>query len=91
MEMLYKSIYIKKEEKPSIDELLNSNELRKCHENWGRKGDKALIAVDDKDIPIGAVWYRLFSYKEPSYGYINDNTPEVGIAIKEKEAQTDAE
>lgn len=33
MEMLYESIYIKKEEKLSIDELLNSNELRKYHEN----------------------------------------------------------
>ncbi|MEC2078761.1 GNAT family N-acetyltransferase, partial [Metabacillus fastidiosus] len=46
--------------------------------------DKALLVVDDKDIPVGAAWYRLFSYKEPGYGYINANTPEVGIAIKEE-------
>ncbi|MGG0855314.1 N-acetyltransferase family protein [Metabacillus fastidiosus] len=84
MEMLYESIYIKKEAKPSIDELLNSDELRKYHEDWGREGDKALLVVDDKDIPVGAAWYRLFSYKEPGYGYINANTPEVGIAIKEE-------
>lgn len=35
---------------------------------------------------MGAVWYRLFGSEERGYGYVNDDTPELGIAIK-KEAR----
>ncbi|WP_397538615.1 GNAT family N-acetyltransferase [Rummeliibacillus pycnus] len=83
MKMLYESIFIEKEKKPPIDKLLNTDELKKYHQNWGRKGDKALIAVDHTDTPVGAVWYRLYSSKERSYGYVDDDTPELGIAIEE--------
>ena len=83
MKMLYESIYIEKEKKPPIDELLNTDELKKYHQNWGRKGDKALIAVDQTDTPVGAVWYRLFTSEDRSYGYVNEDTPELGIAIEE--------
>jgi ribosomal protein S18 acetylase RimI-like enzyme len=82
MEMLYESIHIEEEKKPPIDALLNTYELKKYHQNWGRKGDKALIAVDYSGIPVGAVWYRLFGSEERGYGYVNDDTPELGIAIK---------
>ncbi|GAE32893.1 GNAT family N-acetyltransferase [Halalkalibacter hemicellulosilyticus] len=81
LEMLYESIYIEKEKKPPINELLNTNELKKYHQNWGRKGDRALIAVDNKGTPVGAVWHRLFNIKERGYGYVNDTTPELGIAV----------
>lgn len=86
MEMLYESIHIEEAKKPPMDELLNTYELKKYHQNWGRKGDKALIAVDNKGNPVGAVWYRLFGGEERGYGYVNDDTPELGIAIK-KEAR----
>ena len=49
-DMLYESIHIP-ENKPSKEVLLNSPDIRKYHEDWGRKRDKVLIAVD-------AVWYR---------------------------------
>lgn len=86
LEMLYESIHMEKEKKPPLEELLNTYELKKYHQNWGRKGDKALIAVDNTGTPAGAVWYRLFSGEERGYGYVNDDTPEIGIAIK-KEAR----
>lgn len=86
LEMLYESIHIEEERKPSIEVLLYTNELKKYHQNWGRKGDTALIAIDHTGTPVGAVWYRLFSGEERGYGYVNDKTPELGIAIK-KEAR----
>jgi ribosomal protein S18 acetylase RimI-like enzyme len=58
--------------------------LKKYHKNWGRKADKALIAVDNTGTPVGAVWYRLFSSEERGYGYVNDDIPELGIAIKKE-------
>ena len=64
-----------------MDELLYTDGLKKYHQNWGRNDDKALIAVDNKGDPVGAVWYRLFSSEERGYGYVSDDIPELGIAL----------
>jgi ribosomal protein S18 acetylase RimI-like enzyme len=47
---------------------------------WGRPGDNALVAIDEFQ-PVGAAWYRLFEADEPGYGFVDDRTPELTIAI----------
>ena len=47
---------------------------------WGRPGDLALVAIDEFQ-PVGAAWYRLFEPDEPGYGYLDERTPELTIAI----------
>jgi ribosomal protein S18 acetylase RimI-like enzyme len=47
---------------------------------WGRRGDTALVAIDEFQ-PVGAAWYRLFEEGEPGYGFVDDETPELTIAI----------
>ncbi|WP_068985939.1 GNAT family N-acetyltransferase [Lysinibacillus xylanilyticus] len=79
-DMLYESILIPVN-KPSKEALLNSPHIRKYHEGWGRKGDQALIAFDVENQTVGAVWYRLFDENNKGYGYIDCNTPEIGIAV----------
>lgn len=81
-EMLYESIHIP-QNKPEIDELLNSDGLKKYSENWGRPGDNALVAEDEQGQLLGAVWYRLFPKDQPGYGFVNAHTPELGMAIRE--------
>ena len=49
-------------------------------ERWGRPGDTALIAIQDFQ-PVGAAWYRLFRADNPGYGFIDEETPELSIAI----------
>ena len=47
---------------------------------WGRRGDDALVAIDEFQ-PVGAAWFRLFDADEPGYGFVDENTPELTIAI----------
>lgn len=49
---------------------------------WGRTGDQSVVALDDATgVAVGAAWYRLFTAAEPGYGYVDDETPEVTIAV----------
>ncbi|MDL4842346.1 GNAT family N-acetyltransferase [Aquibacillus rhizosphaerae] len=79
-DMIYEAIYIP-ENKPSKQELLNSPHIKIYYDGWGRTGDRALIAFNDDNDPVGAAWYRLFSENQKGYGYIDDKTPELGIAL----------
>ena len=49
-------------------------------DGWGRPGDTALIAIDEGH-RIGAGWYRLFRASAPGYGFVDEQTPELTIAV----------
>ena len=47
---------------------------------WGRVGDRALIALDEFH-PAGAAWYRLYTAREPGFGFVDELTPELTIGV----------
>ena len=54
--------------------------LTRYTENWGRPGDLALIAMEGGH-PIGAAWLRSFAVASPGYGFVDEETPELTIAV----------
>ena len=65
-----------------VESVTDSGEppVQRYVERWGRPGDTALIAIQDFQ-RVGAAWYRLFKGDNPGYGFIDEATPELSIAI----------
>jgi GNAT superfamily N-acetyltransferase len=64
-----------------MEEVLDEPVLRRYHEGWGRPGDGGVIAELER-MPVGAVWYRQFTDDEPGYGFVDEKTPELSVAVQ---------
>jgi len=81
-EMLYETIYVPEGEDPYPISILELPEISKYISNWGRQGDFGFIASINNS-PVGAAWARLFNEQNKGYGFVNAETPELSIAIKQ--------
>lgn len=66
--------------------VLGTPRLARYAIGWGRPGDLGLVAVDidgprGLHVPIGMAWLRLFTTREPGYGFIAEDVPELSLAI----------
>lgn len=51
-------------------------------EGWGRGHDAGVLAVDEATgRPVGAAWMRLLTGERRGYGWVDDATPELAIAV----------
>lgn len=81
-EMLYEAIFIPEGHEALPRNVIKDKSLSKYIDNWGKdKYDIALVAeVDDQR--IGAVWGRLLTEGNQGFGFVDDTTPELSIAVK---------
>ncbi|UGT42014.1 GNAT family N-acetyltransferase [Nocardia yamanashiensis] len=62
------------------DELREIPALARYVENWGVPGDFGVVGGADGDVQ-GAAWARLFTADNPAYGFVDEHTPELAIAV----------
>lgn len=83
-QMLYAAFFWNGEpERPSLAEIRQRPEFASLLAGWGRPGDIALLAEHD-GVGAGAVWCRTWTQAEHSYGFIDEQTPELGLGVLER-------
>lgn len=81
-EMLYQAIYVPEGSPTPSREIVHQPPLSWYVEGWGRDGDHGFIAIEsNSQAPVGAAWLRLFSSQDKGYGYVDQDIPELTIAV----------
>jgi GNAT superfamily N-acetyltransferase len=80
-EMLYLAVFVPPGELPLPRSILREPAVARYVDGWGtRRGDSGLIALVD-GAPVGAAWLRYFPASHPGYGFVDEGTPEVSVAV----------
>lgn len=81
--MLYEAIYVP-EGKPLPERtILQEPALAHYVAGWGQQpGDAGMIAIDSTSgQAVGAAWLRLFTAADAGWGFVDEATPEVSMAL----------
>ena len=82
-EMLYAALFwTPRKERLPLELVLAHPKISIFHEDWGRHGDRGLVA-EVNAAAAGAVWYRLFTEESHGEGFVDEQTPELAIAVVE--------
>ncbi len=80
--MLYQALYVPEGQLALPHEAIHLPELARYVQGWGQPGDCGFLASDETTgQPVGAVWLRLLKNENKGYGYVDDDTPELSIAV----------
>jgi ribosomal protein S18 acetylase RimI-like enzyme len=79
-EMLFLALYAPKGQPPFTREILKEPDIACYAQGWGRDDDRGIIAMDG-DKAVGAAWLRFWKAEPRGYGYVDDNIPEISIAL----------
>jgi GNAT superfamily N-acetyltransferase len=79
-EMLYQMVFFSDEsKKPSKAELLSVPEIIRYYDRLAGSGEG--IIAEECGVPAGAAWFTIFSKTDRGYGFVDENTPEISIAV----------
>src|SRR5262245_28087473 len=80
--MVYEALYVPAGHSPFPASVLDQPDVSHYFRAFGeRAGDVGRIAETASGEPVGAAWVRLFSSSDPGYGFVDEQTPELTIAV----------
>lgn len=80
--MLYESLFVPPGQPKFPKSIIENPDIKKYVDKWNQnQDDLAIVAICENEL-IGAIWGRKFKYEKRGYGYIDEETPEIGIAVK---------
>jgi ribosomal protein S18 acetylase RimI-like enzyme len=80
--MLYEASYAADDGVPDAAALRGHPVLARYVEGWPRRSDLGVVASDDDTgEAVGAAWLRLLTGDAKGFGYVDDETPELAIAV----------
>lgn len=80
---LFLAIYVPEGEVPPPRSVLEHPDIARYVEGWGRAGDLGLVAWEPgTGLDVGAAWLRLWRRDDPGYGFVDEDTPELSMAVR---------
>ena len=81
-EMLYHAIYVPEGQALPEPDVVNRPEIARYVRDWGQADDRGFIALDGGGKqPLGAAWLRLLRGDGKGFGYVDETTPELSVAV----------
>lgn len=81
-QMLYEAAHMAEEGESTVQAVVNHPLIAKYVKNWGRANDLGFAAIElNGSQPVGAAWLRLFTEDDKGFGWVDDTTPELAIAV----------
>jgi ribosomal protein S18 acetylase RimI-like enzyme len=81
LEMLFYAAHANEEAGVKPEHLLANPALARYVAGFGRAGDLGVVAEDPERGALGAAWVRLLAGDERGYGWVDDEIPELAIAV----------
>jgi ribosomal protein S18 acetylase RimI-like enzyme len=82
--LLLEAVNWNPDRRPIAPEELNATpQLQRYIEGWSRPGDHGVVALigDERGHAAGAAWIRRFTAGYPGFGFVNEQTPEMTLAV----------
>ncbi len=80
-DMLYEALFVPPGQPPFAREILDQPEIARYVTGFGRPGDVGVVAMVEGE-RVGAAWSRLWTESDHGYGFVDEDTPELTIAIR---------
>ncbi|WP_437571176.1 N-acetyltransferase family protein [Sorangium sp. So ce542] len=79
-EMLYQAIHVPEGSPPPPRDIVHRPELSRYVQGWGQRDDLGVVALQEGEV-AGAAWLRRLTGPLRGYGHVDDETPELSIAL----------
>lgn len=80
-DMLYEAIFVPEGQPKYPRAIIKEPSIAQYISNWGSQTfDRAVIACVGS-FAVGAIWGRIFPKKRKGYGFVDERTPEISLAV----------